>query len=377
MKKTKWMLMSAIMLTLAVTFSGCSDDSTSSSDSGLYFHVPFPDDSYFDRVDSISLAITAADIDSPITAIVPDSLISGETQLNIRMNVPAGDARHYDLQAYDSDDQCLFRNQGDFDNEGRTDISIILRPNGMGGPSRVKLFRNFPPFNEPSQPESILVSLGFSQGNGADQYQVLNSSQMASVVLSPGIDLVILQAMQDTIFYQDYVDASASFDEFVQDGGAMLFFYTASNFDDSISGTTFPAGVEFTSRYNAHNDVIVADHPITVGLEQELDGGYLVASTGYFSNLPANSLVLTAETAFLVPTMFVFSHGNGTIILSSQPLEYFRRYRSTFPNMGGMLSRVIRFMLGYDPTPGEIPGPILMPPGNRGNNSSAISASER
>jgi len=372
MKKTKFLPILALVAILAVTFAGCSDDSTSSSDSGLYFHIPFPGGDYFDRVESMVLTVTAADIDSPITAVVPDSMISGKTQLDFRMDVPEGDARHYSILALDSDNQSLYSNQGDFDIAGRTDISITLLPIGSGSPNRVKLFRNVNPWGLPPQPESVLVALGFSQGNGANQYQVFNSSQMGSVVLTPGTDLVIIQANQDTLFYQDYIEATASFDDFVQNGGAMLYFCTAESNILNYVDLTLPGGAEYSNRLSLYNDVIIPDHPITAGLPDELYATY--AAHGYFENLPANSLILTVDSDSLMPTLSVSNLGTGTIVYSSQPLEFFRRYRSTLPDMGGMLSRVVRFMLGYDPTPGEIPGPNMMPPGT---SSSVVNAREQ
>jgi hypothetical protein len=94
------------------------------------------------------------------------------------------------------------------------------------------------------------------------------------------------------------------------------------------------------------------DHPILAGVDYILHGHS--ASHGYFDNLVPGTLVLTVDT-LSHPTLIVYGYGKGTVILSGQPLEFYRFYRDSYPALGSLLSRTMRFALGYDPTPEPLP----------------------
>lgn len=338
-------------------FIGCGDDKTTNApaDTHTYVHVPFPVDSYFDAVRTLTVTVTATDIVTPITAT--DTTILTTSQSDIQMTIAAGTNRHFDVVALDSTGQQLYRTQKNvtINSGARTDVSLILLPAGSASPTKVKLFRNTLPWLWPSQPESILVSLGFTQGAGVNQYQVFNSSQMGSIVLTPGVDLVILQAMQETTFYKDYLASREFFEDFVQNGGNLFIIYTAYGmgvYSDSLVNMIFPGGVDYIYKEDYLNHPAIIDHPILAGIAYDLRG--TSASHGYFDGLLAGTLVLTVDS-LSNPTLVIYGYGQGTVVLSGQPIEYWRYYRGTFPPMGELLSRIVRFILGYDPTPEPLP----------------------
>lgn len=345
-----------VLLVLTLLFAGCSSDEKTTNapaDTHTYLHVPFPVDSYFENVRSLSVTVTAADIDSPITAV--DTTIQSTSQSDIMITIPAGADRHFEVAALDSSGQQLYRTQLDatVNSGARTDIAVMLFAMGYGAPTKVKLFRDTPPWGT-VQPESVLMSMGFTQGAGANQYQVFNSSQMGSIVLTPGIDLVIFQAYQETTYYKNYLANRAFFETFVQDGGTMFFLYATDigNRSDSAVNMIFPGGVDYTFHTNGLNHPVIMDHPITAGIAHDLPGSS--ASHGYFDSLVAGTLILTVDSDSN-PTLMIYGYGQGTVVLSGQPLEFARYHRSTWAAMSTLLSRVIRFILGYDPTPEPLP----------------------
>jgi hypothetical protein len=346
-----------LFLVLAIMIlGGCSSDkTTSSADTNTYLHIAFPVQSYFDRVTSLTATVTADDIDSPITAI--DTMVQSEEYSNITISIPAGSGRNIDVAGLDSAGQQLYRTQRTVTiaSGARNDISMTLMPAGYASPTKVKLFRNILPFYNPTQPESVLIDLGFTQGAGTNQYQVFNSSQMGSIVQTPGTDLVILQAMQETTFYKDYLASRDYMETFVREGGTMFILYTAINsgaYSDSLVNMVFPGEVDYKYRLTNDNHPVVEDHPIMAGVDYVLHGHS--ASHGYFDDLVPGTLVLTVDT-LSGPTLLIYGFGKGTVILSGQPLEFYRYYRDTYPALGSLLSRTMRFALGFDPTPEPLP----------------------
>jgi hypothetical protein len=333
-----------ISLSLAVVLIGCGDDKTTApADTKTYVHIPFPEGTYFDRVTSIEVTVTAADIATPLTVV--DTSLESLSQLTLAITVPAGADRHFDILAADSSGHHLYRAQYDItvNNGTRTDLSAMMYPIGYGTPSRVKIFRNNLPWGFTST-DSVLINMGFTIGAGNNQYQILASSLMGSITLTPGTDLVILEADQDAAFYEDYMSSHDAFEEFVTQGGTLFFICALPNTADLV----MPESVTYHMHVDSLNYTINNDHPITANLGESIEGDY--ASHGELVNLPDHALTLMINTVDSVTTA-IYTSGKGTVILSTQTLEWLRRFRYSFPEGGSILSRIIHYALGHDPTP--------------------------
>jgi hypothetical protein len=234
-------------------------------------------------------------------------------------------------------------------------LSATLFAIGFGNPTKVKIFRDDFPWHwlpVGPQPDSVLMNVGFTQGAGANQFQVLTSSLMGSVTLTPGVDLVIIEADQETTFYQNYMAARASFDNFVEQGGQLFFISALQSSVASRVAVLFPDSVIHVMQMGTNNYTEMADHPINIGQAEVMAGS--AASHGCFTNLSPGSLVLNTNVYDSAVTV-IYSYGKGTVILSGQTLEFSRAYRNTYPTVGPILSKTIRFLLGLDPTPDPHP----------------------
>jgi len=351
MSKVLSILMGVIFVCGVIFIAGCGsdDNTTSSGGSGTYIHIAFPDGSYFARVRVITVTATGSGITTPVTA--KDTTIVGTTQTDISLSVPAGTARHFDIIASDSLGQNLYRTQLDATvGSGRTDLSAMLYPVGYGTPTRVKLFRDVIPWSSyGASTDSVLLYAGFTAGAGTNQYQVLSSSLMGSVTLTPGTDLVIIQSNQYLTFHENYMNARSVFEDFVTQGGTLLYL---SSMQVGIGGEpllVFPDSVLCVAQTDYININKVNDHPISIGYEDTINGSY--ADYNIYTNLTPGSLVIYADSRDSA-TMVIYGFGKGTVVLNSQTIEFYRGYGG---EMETMLSQTIRFLLGLDPTPDPHP----------------------
>lgn len=352
MLKAIRILLGVFLVFGVVIIAGCGsdDDTTSSGGTGTYIHIPFPEGTYFARVRAIEVTATGSGITTPVTA--KDTTIVGTTRTEISLPVPAGTARHFDIVASDSLGRNLYRAQMDATvGSGRTDLSAILMPVGYGNPTKVKIFRDTAPWGYYST-DSVLIHAGFTAGAGANQYQVLSSSLMGSITLTPGTDLVIFEAAQDSLFYVNYLNARASFENFVEQGGQLFFIACLYSDEETRVSLIFPDSVLYGTPNSDNNYTVIDDHPINVGQAGTLLGSS--ASHGYIKNLSTGTLVLNKDNNDSATTV-IYGFGKGTVILSTQTLEFCRANRTTYPTMAAILSRTIRFLLGLDPTPEPLP----------------------
>ena len=233
----------------------------------------------------------------------------------------------------------------------RTDLSVILIPVGYGTATRVKIFRDVLPWDFTST-DTVLMNMGFTQGAGSNQYQIIASSLMGSVTLTPGTDLIIIEADQETLFYQNYISASATFEEFVEQGGTMFFIAALQTSTLNAVDLVLPNSVTIYQNPNNYNYTLIDDHPLMANMGDTIRGSS--ASHGSLLNLPEAALRLTIDEDDSV-TLAIYGYGQGTVIVSGQPLEHMRYYRLSYPEGGSILSRVIHYALGYDPTPEPTP----------------------
>ncbi len=344
MLKVARILLGVLLISGVVIIAGCGsdDDTTSSGGTGTYIHIPFPEGTYFARVRSIEVTATGSGITTPITA--KDTTIVGTTQTEISLPVPAGTARHFDIIASDSLGRNLYRAQMDATvGSGRTDLSALLYPVGYGTPTKVKVFRDV--VNWGYGVDSVLTYAGFTPGSGTNRYQVLGSSLMGSITLNPGTDFVIIDANQDSTFYANYMAARSQFEDFVDQGGSMLYmvgFYTSLAPKVSL---LMPDSVSVTMDTSRINYALLCDHPISSGMDSVMNYNY--SSHCYLSNLPSGALTLYIDSHDHA-TFSIYKHGKGIIATSGQTMVWYRQFSGP---MQPMLSQTIRFMLGLDPTP--------------------------
>ncbi len=216
---------------------------------------------------------------------------------------------------------------------------------GLGTASHIKLFRDNLPWGSNATVD-VLESLGFTNGNGADTYEIISSDQMASVSLIPGVDLVIICNDQNQTFYNNYSANQLRFTNFVNNGGSMLWEACDMGWalgSISKAGIVLPGNITTSQEYQYNNYVLSGELPLLAGLPQSMDHNY--ASHESFSNYPDGTTVYMVNEDNN-PTLIEFNLGLGWIIMSGQPLEhqYDRVYNQ--PDMEKLLPRIVAYFTG-------------------------------
>lgn len=221
---------------------------------------------------------------------------------------------------------------------------------GAGTATHVKVFKNVDAWDS-TQLIDALVDLGFTAGEGPDTYEVLSSAAMATAELVPGEDLVILHNDQDQTFYDDYAANQVKFASFVHRGGAMFWEACDQGWHGGVmetAGLILPGNVQPVFHYANYNYVVDNQLPLVAGLPAAMQGSF--ASHEGFANLPANTTVyLVDDNAPQAPTLIEFNLGEGWVIMTGQPLEFYSP--TTPPNLGNLLGRILGYFTGHF-TPG-------------------------
>lgn len=317
---------------------------------GVWVFIPYPVDDLFEHVNEMQIKVTGEGIGSAI--ILTQTVDHEQSSMMVELSVPSGGNRHFDIFGLNTFDRYLYRAQvtaSVFDSL-ETNIAVTLLQLGYGEARRVRIFRNSLPWGF-ADLDTLLDGMGFSQGPGDYQYQVFNSTLMGSILLVPGRDIVIFEGWQDTAFYNDYMAARDYFEEFIDSGGSMLMVADAGSTHSGYFDSTnmqFPGGVVFTSGTSNLNRTVTPYHHIIAGIPDSLIGSQV--SYGSLGALPPGALPLT-QNHLGQATLVVYPFGKGSVIMSSQPLEYLYHHSGTYSTCGSLLARIVRFMLGKDPTP--------------------------
>ncbi len=213
---------------------------------------------------------------------------------------------------------------------------------GAGSARRIKLFRNRRPWDSSSQ-DAVLGLLGFTPGTGEKQYKVFDSSQMATVVMEPGVDLVWISNDQDQTFYNQLAASSRRFENFLANGGTLFFGACDLGWgmgSMSSAGVSLPSGVSYSYLYDNYNYVVDYSTDLTKGLPSTLYGTY--ASHEGFSNLPAKTKAYVTNSVGL-PTLVEYPSGTGWVLMTGQPLEY---HYDRHQDPGPLFGRVVTYSLG-------------------------------
>ncbi len=218
---------------------------------------------------------------------------------------------------------------------------------GAGTANHVKLFRDNLPWDSNAM-VNMLESLGFTEGTGADQYEIISSSYMDSVALIPGLDLVIISNDQIQTFYDNYAANQVKFTNFVYMGGSI--FWEAcdlgwSNGSMANAGIVLPGNITNYASYDYYNYVTDQNLPLVSGLPDTLDHNY--ASHESFSNLPDGTTVYCVNQSSQ-PTLIEFNLGGGWALISGQPLEHQYDHLYGNPDMEQLLPRIVSYFTGKE-----------------------------
>ncbi|MBN2280294.1 MAG: PKD domain-containing protein [Candidatus Marinimicrobia bacterium] len=248
--------------------------------------------------------------------------------------------------------------------------SITHRVNvggGAGTATHVKIFQDGLPWSSNAM-INMLQSLGFTEGPGSNQYEIIPSSEMVNVSLIPGTDLVIISNDQNDNFYANYAANQVRFTNFVYMGGSM--FWEACDrgwaYGDLVAqGVVLPGNIVLNYNYDNYNYVTDQNLPLVTGLPNELDHNY--ASHESFTNLSDGTTVYCVDSQQR-PTLIEFNLGGGWIIVTGQPLEH--QYDNNYGNpddMKQLLPRIVSYFTGKQFSK-AIPAPM-------GKNSNRASGS--
>jgi len=185
----------------------------------------------------------------------------------------------------------------------------------------VALFQNWRPWDYPSN-EEALDRYGIP-------YVVFSSSDFGRVDLGMFMKVVIASD-QDQTFYNAMDAYRWWFEDFVRNGG--LLEIHAADWGSHSGGWVgpLPGGLQWTQYYGQYVTIVDPTHsvltvPNTI-TEAELDN-WNYAVHGYFSVYPADAHIIVIEDLTSMPAYLEFTYGSGSIIASSQTLEWAYEHR--------------------------------------------------
>ena len=230
---------------------------------------------------------------------------------------------------------------------------------GAGSANHIKLFMDELPWDSDAM-QVMLQDLGFTEGTGENTYEIITSSEMSSVSLIPGEDLVIISNDQPQTFYANYAANQAKFTNFVYTGGSLFWEACDEGWNYGSmadAGVILPGNIAINLNFDYYNYVVNPTLPLVAGLPTEMDHNY--ASHEYFSNIPDGTIVYCEDSGG-GPTLIEVSLGGGWTILSGQPLEH--QYENVYGNddMAELLPRIVSYFTGktitlrdHSPKPSE------------------------
>jgi hypothetical protein len=337
--RKKWITFASILML------GCSGRPTVEQEYNVLLNLLPPDDPLYDTVYAANLSIDAADMQSPFLAeyaIEP----ADRAPLIIGLNLESGPARIFRVGLKSDDGRVLFSASAveDISDGQMLILDFVFRQSGFGRASIVKIFRDQLPWDSRAL-DSTLYEQGLTQGHGLNQFYVYYSDMMATVELHPGMDLVIISNDQPQTFYDNYALNQDRFEEFVRQGGTLLWCACDLGWNYGSmteAGLSLPGPIGVVYSLGQTNIVANSEYQLLLGLEDTLSGNY--ASQEYFQDLPYGALTYLTDTDGH-PTLAGYGLGNGWVLVSGQPLEYNYDRRDVY-NIGDLLPRLLRFLLG-------------------------------
>ena len=97
--------------------------------------------------------------------------------------------------------------------------SVVVNATTAGGTARhIILVQDDLPWQTTSLTDTLIAN-GFTLGSGANQYEVLASSSLASRALVPGNDFLIIVNDQTQTFYDNIASSVGQIERFAEAGG--------------------------------------------------------------------------------------------------------------------------------------------------------------
>lgn len=334
-----------LVVTVLCLYS-CSVDSNRPSDDNLLISFQFKPEPLLSHVDNASLKVIS---DRQSTVF--------DTSFDV--NLSAGDPPHFDIQVHPEDGLILrawffdeprrplyraFRAVNITDDPA-TIIILDMAQTGYFCGTHVNILRDEPPWDSFGL-DTALIETGLTLGAAANQFEIFPSSQLTSMELSPGTDLLVISNDQPQGFYDNLAFSLGIITGFVSSGGTVFWEACdlAWNYGSFAAAglDSFPGGITLRTAYDPIN--IIADHDLEIlrGLEDTLSGTY--ASNKFLADVP-DSVIVYMQNTTGNPTLICIKFGDGMIFYSGQPLEYNFDRRYDY-NMGYLLPRILHFMLG-------------------------------
>ncbi len=188
----------------------------------------------------------------------------------------------------------------------------------------VVVVRDVVPWSDeiPAVLDSMLEVMGFTEGGGPNQYEVVTAASLGAMDLTPGEDLVIVQNDQPQSFYNDYADIQVRVQRFVERGGTIFWEACDRGWQGGSiesAGIVLPGNVTLSPYETWYNYVELPGAPLVEGLPEFLYGQY--ASHEAIHSLPDGAVVYITNDAGDA-TLAEYGVGDGWVLLSTQPLEW-------------------------------------------------------
>jgi hypothetical protein len=245
-------------------------------------------------------------------------------------------------RGYGSSGSLLFTAKGSPD--GSSEVSLTLNYVGVGSADHVVIFQDGLPWDSTALTD-LLALEGITEGTGTDQYEIITSVAFAAFVLDPATDLLIIANDQSQDFYNAIAASNDAILAFINAGGTVFWEACDNGWGGGSivdAGITMPGGVTLVLAFEDFNIIGVPDHPIFQGVTVEPLAGSS-ASHEYFTNLPADALVLMTGQESGEPTLITYSCGAGLVFMTGQPLEY---HVANEEAMAVVLPGLVKMVLG-------------------------------
>ncbi|GAB6189837.1 hypothetical protein JCM30566_15790 [Marinitoga arctica] len=193
----------------------------------------------------------------------------------------------------------------------------------------VVIFRDLSPWNVSNAIPNMLTEIGFSKGSGLDQYEIKSSDDINSIESFDPTWAIIIEGDQSTSFYDIYKSNSEKFNTFVRNGGTLFWVACDNGWNYGNFTGTLPGGVIWRDYFDYYNTIENETHPLLEDfpIENPLYGNY--ASHGGFDNLENSDIenlvvfIKESTSSEQYPTYIEYRYGNGRVIASTSPLEYY------------------------------------------------------
>jgi thermitase len=201
----------------------------------------------------------------------------------------------------------------------------------------VALFQNWPPWDYTSN-EEALDRYGIP-------YVVFSSSDFGRVDLGM-FAKVVIASDQDQAFYNGMDTYRWWFEDYVSNGGLLEIHAADWGWHGGGWVGPLPGGLQWARYYGQYVTVIDPTHPLltvpNVITEAELDN-WNSAVHGYFSVYPADAHIIIIEDSTSMPAYLELAYGSGSIIASSQTLEWAYQHRFSLILENSLLYMPMRY----------------------------------